>query len=68
MNSLKARLKSLRGDMTQAKFAKKLGLAQNSYHRYEAGERVPGIKVLSKMASRLGVSTDWLLGRVDRGC
>ncbi len=59
------RLKKLRGEMKQAEFARKIGLAQNSYNRYEAGERVPDIDILSQMASRLGVSTDWLLGRED---
>jgi len=51
--------------MKQAEFARKLGIAQNSYHRYESGERVPDINVLSQMASKLGVSADWLLGRGD---
>ena len=51
--------------MKQAEFARRIGLAQNSYNRYEAGERVPDIDILSQMASRLGVSTDWLLGLGD---
>ena len=59
------RLKTLRGEMKQAEFARRIGLAQNSYNRYEAGERVPDIDILSQMASRLGVSTDWLLGFED---
>ncbi len=63
MKAFPDRLKALRGNMKQAEFARKLGVAQNSYHRYEAGERVPDINVLSQMASVLGVSADWLLGR-----
>lgn len=63
MRAFPARLKMLRGDAKQAVFARKLGIPQNSYHRYEAGERVPDIDILSQMASRLGVSADWLLGR-----
>ena len=57
-----ARLRALRGDQKQCDFAKRLGLAQNSYSRYEAGERVPDIVVLSQMVLKLGVSADWLLG------
>jgi transcriptional regulator with XRE-family HTH domain len=59
------KLKKLRGSLTQAEFARRVGLAQNSYHRYESGERIPDIDVLSKLASRLNVSTDWLLGLED---
>ena len=59
------KLKKLRGALTQAEFARRIGLAQNSYHRYESGERIPDIDVLSKLASRLNVSTDWLLGLED---
>jgi len=56
------RLKGLRGGLNQAEFARKLGLPPNSYNRYESGARVPDIDVLSHMAQRLGVSTDYLLG------
>jgi transcriptional regulator with XRE-family HTH domain len=56
------RLKSLRGDATQTAFARRIGVAQNSYSRYESGERVPDIKVLAQIARTLGVSADWLLG------
>ena len=52
--------------MKQAEFARKIGIAQNSYNRYESGERVPDITVLSQLASRLRVSTDWLLGLSDK--
>lgn len=51
--------------MKQAEFARRIGLPQNSYNRYESGERVPDIDVLSQMASRLNVSSDWLLGLDD---
>ena len=56
------RLKTLRGDAKQAEFARRIGLPQNSYSRYESGERVPDIDTLSQMASSLNVSSDWLLG------
>lgn len=56
------RMKMLRGDLTQTAFAKKLGLPQNTYHRYEKGERVPDIKALIKIAKSLHMSADDLLG------
>jgi Predicted transcriptional regulators len=62
VNTFIERLKAQRGDLNQAEFARKLGLPPNSYHRYESGARVPDIDVLSQMAQRLSVSTDYLLG------
>lgn len=59
------RMKILRGDLTQTAFAKKLGLPQNTYHRYEKGERVPDIKALIKIAKSLQMSADDLLGLND---
>ena len=59
------KLKMLRGDLTQTAFAKKLGIPQNTYHRYEKGERVPDIQALSKISKGLNISADELLGLAD---
>lgn len=59
------KLKMLRGDLTQTAFAKKLGIPQNTYHRYEKGERVPDIKALTKISKSLNISADELLGLGD---
>jgi len=56
------RLRTLRGELKQAEFARRVGIAQNTYSRYESGERIPDIEVLVRLAARLGVSADWLLG------
>ncbi len=56
------RLRTLRGELKQAEFARRVGIAQNTYNRYESGERIPDIEVLVRLAARLGVSADWLLG------
>ncbi len=56
------RLRTLRGELKQAEFARKVGIAQNTYSRYESGERIPDIEVLARLAARLDVSADWLLG------
>ncbi|MBQ9345430.1 MAG: helix-turn-helix transcriptional regulator [Kiritimatiellae bacterium] len=60
-----ARLKLLRGKENQGKFAKKLGLKQGSYSRYETGEREPDLRTLCQIAESAGVSSDWLLGLTD---
>ncbi len=57
-----ARLRLIRGDLTQTAFAAKLGFPQNTYHRYEKGERVPDIKALAKISKSLNISADELLG------
>ena len=51
--------------LSQADFAKMLGIAQNSYSRYENGSRQPDVDMLNKMADILGVSVDMILGRGD---
>ena len=59
---LPERLLELRGDMTQAECAHKLGLLQQTYARWETGDRQPKLQDLVALASHFGVSTDWLLG------
>jgi transcriptional regulator with XRE-family HTH domain len=56
-----ARLKALRGELSQPDFAKKLGIPWRSYHRYEAGERVPPLEVLNRMVELRGSSVEWIL-------
>lgn len=60
-----ARIKAMRKKigLTQAEVAKKLGIATQSVTNYEAGKTDPSIRNLISLASVLGVSTDYLLGR-----
>ena len=51
-----ARLKDLRGDLTQSQYAEKLGLKQSQYSRYETGERLAPDAVLEKAARLKGVA------------
>lgn len=46
-------------------FAKLLNISQNGYSQYETGTNEPPLYLISEMADRLDVSTDWLLGRTD---
>lgn len=41
----------LRGNRTQTKVAKDLGIAQSTYAMYEIGERVPSDKIKIKIAN-----------------
>jgi len=56
------KFRELRGDLTQAQFADKLGLSRPTVGLYESGARIPDAKVLQKIASRCNVSADNLLG------
>lgn len=53
--------------LTQADFARRLGVTGASVSAYENGTRLPSYDVLLGIASILGVSTDSLLGRRDEG-
>jgi transcriptional regulator with XRE-family HTH domain len=50
--------------MSQAQFAKELGVTKLSVVRYEAGQ-LPRVAVLDRIARRAGVSMNWLLHGSD---
>jgi transcriptional regulator with XRE-family HTH domain len=58
----KTRFKELRGGMTQAEFAKHLGISRPTVGFYEAGERIPDAFTLKKIVNRCNVPADYLLG------
>lgn len=64
------RFRKLRGTSSQRDFAVRLGMNQPNVARYELG-RVPKPDVLDDIASKCGVSVNWLLGSetggVDQG-
>ena len=56
------RIRELRGfDMTQAEFAKRVGVAQGYLSCLERGEKEPGAAVLLAISREFGKSVDWLL-------
>lgn len=56
------RLRELRGfDMTQAEFARSLGISQGQLSRYEKGRSEIGAEVLLRISQRFGKSIEWLL-------
>ncbi len=50
------RLKTLRGELTQAEFARQLGISQAQYNRYETGKRLAPDSILLKVAGLKGIS------------
>lgn len=59
------RFNELRGDLSQAEFADKIGLSRPSIGYYENGNRVPDISTLKRIAETCNVSADWLIGLSD---
>lgn len=62
------RLKALRedNDLTQAKMAAYLNIAQNTYSQYENGKREIPISILVKLCRYYHVSSDYILGLSDK--
>lgn len=52
-------------NMTQKELAKKTGVTEATISRYLSGARSPRGEILSKIASVLGLTTDYLLGNSD---
>ena len=67
MDGFGERLRKARGSDSQAAFARKLGISQVAYSRYELGQREPGLDCLYQIGIITGVSADWLLGLPERG-
>jgi len=61
-NSFQERLREARGSLSQAEFAHKMGLIQQTYANWENGAREPDQEKLKKLALHLGATTDWVLG------
>ena len=56
-------LRLLRGELSQAAFARILGVSQPRYANYELGNREPDLITLCNIATITGKTTDELLGR-----
>ncbi|HIY57283.1 MAG TPA: helix-turn-helix transcriptional regulator [Candidatus Tetragenococcus pullicola] len=62
------RIKELRKEKkyTQQEVADKLGITRPAYTAYETGKRKPDFDTLKVLASLFEVSTDYLLGKIDK--
>ncbi len=58
-------LRQLRGDLSQADFASKLGTKQTTYSSWERGLKEPPLDTVMMISRLFGVTTDWLLGLSD---
>lgn len=55
------RIVILRGELSQADFAEKLGVSRNTLSRYENGTNIPGADFLQMLVTTFGVDANWLL-------
>lgn len=55
------RLRAIRGTLTQAEFAHRLGIHKNTLGRYERGESEPDTKIARQLCTLFGVQPHWLL-------
>lgn len=53
-----ARLKAIRGRETQVEFARRLGLSQAQYNRYETGKRLAPDRILELVAEVAGIAAE----------
>lgn len=61
MSNFQERLKELRGQTSQVKFAEMVGVPQTTLGRYERGESQPDVEFASHVCLALGVNPNWLL-------
>lgn len=55
-------MKIIRGCLTQAEAAKRLGMKQQSWRVYETDGSAPGAALIGRICAAFGCSSDWLLG------
>lgn len=61
------RLRELRedNDLNQTQLAKKIGMSQTGYSKYETGENDVPTNILIKLARLYNTSIDYILGETD---
>jgi transcriptional regulator with XRE-family HTH domain len=66
MKIFSQRMRLLRGDISQAKAARKLGVSQQAWGKYETSSTSPSGESITQICSKFNVSADWLLGLSER--
>jgi transcriptional regulator with XRE-family HTH domain len=62
LKAIGRRIREIRGvHLTQAEFARKLGVGQTQMSKYELGQSAPTLDVLSKLKAYSGKRIDWIL-------
>jgi hypothetical protein len=64
--SLGARLKELRGDLSQVDFCFKIKQKQGTYSAWERDEKDPASSAIALICTECAISSDWLLGLSDQ--
>lgn len=52
-----------REKLSQSKFADAIGVSRSSVRDWETGDKLPGFKILLRIADYFGVTVDYLAGR-----
>ncbi|MFP5223837.1 MAG: helix-turn-helix domain-containing protein [Acidobacteriota bacterium] len=60
-STMAQRLRAIRGTLTQAEFAHRLGIHKNTLGRYERGESEPDTQIARLLCTAFGVQPHWLL-------
>lgn len=60
-----SRLRELRGSLSQDEMARKFGVSQVAYGRWERGKAEPKFEVVVEICKNFSVSADWLFGLSD---
>ncbi|MDR2489140.1 MAG: helix-turn-helix domain-containing protein [Desulfovibrio sp.] len=68
METLGERLKKIRGSMSQAAFAARVGISKGALGGYERDENVPGTEAINKICSITCISVDWLITGGGQPC
>jgi len=61
------KLRILRGTLTQAEAAKRIGMKQQSWRVYESDGSAPGAELITRICEAFDVTSDWLLGMEKKG-
>ncbi len=63
--TIAARIRHLRGNMTQRELAKELGVSPQAVSEWENGNKTPRMGVIEKISRLFGVTKGFILGEVD---
>jgi Predicted transcriptional regulators len=61
------KIKRVEAGLSQKELAQAIGVSPPAINRFEKGIKSPSIETLAKLASSLGVSSDYLLGAIADG-
>lgn len=61
MNTIGERLRIVRGELSQAAFAKQFEMPQSTLSNYESGRNKPDFDLIDKVCCEFGISVEWLM-------